>query len=167
MTSSISKIDSYKTIAEAIVEDGKSRFGASGYSRVVFTNGCFDILHPGHIKLLKECRSLAGPKGAVVVGVNSDASVKRIKGPTRPFTDERSRCIMLISLKAVDYAATFDEDTPLKMIEAIMPDVVVKGSDYRGKEVVGSKLAQVVLVNVEEGMSSTSIIDRIKNNVGV
>jgi D-beta-D-heptose 7-phosphate kinase/D-beta-D-heptose 1-phosphate adenosyltransferase len=162
---SLSQVSSYKKIAESIREDGKGRFGPSGYSRIVFTNGCFDLLHPGHIKLLNECRQLAGPKGAVFVGVNSDASVQRIKGPTRPLIDERSRCVMLINLKAVDYAATFDEDTPLELITAIMPDVIVKGSDYKGKEIVGSKLAPVVLVNSLEGVSSTSILERIKRSV--
>lgn len=153
----------YSQIAETIREDGRSRYGPSGYSRIVFTNGCFDLLHPGHIKLLNECRKLAGPKGAVFVGVNSDESVQRIKGPTRPFTDERSRCLLLVNLKAVDYVATFDEDTPLKLIESVSPDIVVKGSDYAGKEIVGSKLATVVLVPVEEGMSSTKLIERVKN----
>lgn len=162
---STSNIDSYFQIAKAIREDGKSRFGPSGYSRIIFTNGCFDLLHPGHVKLLNECRSLAGPKGAVFVGVNSDASVQRIKGPTRPFIDERSRCQLLVNLKAVDYAATFDEDTPIKLIEAIAPDVIVKGSDYKGKEIVGSNLATVVLVQVQEGVSSTAIIERIKKSV--
>jgi D-beta-D-heptose 7-phosphate kinase/D-beta-D-heptose 1-phosphate adenosyltransferase len=154
--------DSYREICEQIFERGKHRFGESGYSRIIFTNGCFDILHVGHLKLLDECRNLAGPKGAVVVGVNSDESVRRIKGPTRPVNDERTRCLMLVHMKPVDHVITFDEDTPLKLVEMLRPDVIVKGGDYRGKDVVGSHLAAVVLVPVEEGISSTTLLERMR-----
>lgn len=156
--------ESYKDICEEVRQHGRARFGPAGYSRIVFTNGCFDVLHPGHLKLLDECRQLAGPRGAVVVGVNSDQSVERLKGPGRPVNGERSRCLLLIHLKPVDHVVTFDEDTPINLIEKLRPDVIVKGSDYKGKDVVGSKLAAVVLVPIEDGFSSTAIIERMKND---
>lgn len=156
--------DAYRQIAKTIRDDGRQRFGGTGYSRIIFTNGCFDLLHPGHVKLLNECRSLAGPKGAVVVGVNSDLSVKRLKGPTRPLMDERSRCVLLVNLKSVDYVTTFDEDTPLELISHLDPDLIVKGSDYAGKEIVGSKLTAVHLVEVEKDVSTTAIVERIKKD---
>lgn len=167
MTSSeeTTKKDPYLFIAQTIREDGVSRYGSTGYSRIVFTNGCFDLIHPGHLKLLNECRKLAGPKGAVVVGVNSDVSVKKIKGPNRPFIHEQSRCLLLSNLKAVDYVVTFDEETPIKLIEALVPDLIVKGSDYKGKEIVGSSCSPVVLIPIEEGISSTDIAERIRKNV--
>lgn len=156
--------DSYGEICDEIRQHGRTRYGQAGYSRIVFTNGCFDVLHPGHLKLLDECRQLAGPKGAVVVGVNSDSSVRILKGPGRPVNSEHSRCLLLIHLKPVDHVVTFDEETPIKLIERLRPDVIVKGSDYKGKDVVGSKLAAVVLVPIEEGFSSTALIERMKND---
>lgn len=167
MTSSsarVSESDSYEEICDQLREQGRGRYGSSGYSRIVFTNGCFDVLHLGHLRVLDECRMLAGPKGAVIVGVNSDSSVRRLKGPSRPIFDERTRCLMLVHLKPVDYVVTFDEDTPLKFLEFLRPDIVVKGGDWKNKEVVGSSFAAVVLVPVEGELSTTSIIERIKKS---
>jgi len=154
---------SYEEICEQIKEEGRRKFGAGGYTRLVFSNGVFDLLHMGHLKLLNECRTIAGPRGAVVIGVNSDASVSRLKGPTRPITDEATRCSILIFMKAVDHVITFEEDTPINLIESLRPDVIVKGSDYKGKIVVGSHLAPVMYVDLESGKSTTSIIERIQN----
>jgi len=154
---------SYRDICSEIRKVGHDRLGKDGYSRIVFTNGVFDLFHLGHLQLLNECRSLAGPRGAVVVGVNSDASVKRLKGPSRPIIDEVTRATMLIYMKPVDHVVSFDEDTPIRLIEALRPDVIVKGSDYKGKEIVGSELSAIHLVNLKEGFSTSSIIERIKN----
>lgn len=154
---------SYEAICEQIGAEGRKKYGPGGYTRLVFSNGVFDLLHMGHLKLLNECRSIAGPRGAVVIGVNTDASVSRLKGPTRPITDEATRCSIIVFMKAVDHVVTFEEDTPLKLVEALKPDVIVKGSDYKGKLVVGSHLAPVVYVNLESGKSTTSIIERIQN----
>ena len=109
---------------------GGSVGGASGPGRVVFTNGVFDLLHPGHVDVLVAARALGD---ALVVGVNSDASVQRLKGPTRPVRNERERAHVLAALEAVDAVVVFDEDTPLELIRALMPDVLVKGGDYTGR----------------------------------
>lgn len=154
----------YDKVSEAIREDGKSRWGVQGYNRIVFANGCFDILHVGHVSLLNECRKIAGPKGAVVVGVNSDASVQRLKGQKRPLIGEVHRCTMLVNLRSVDYVVTFDEDTPLELIKSIRPDIIVKGDDYKGKDVVGSDISSVVLVPTTKDVSSTLLIEKIKKN---
>lgn len=153
----------YAVMVNSFHEHGRKMYGGTGYSRVVFTNGCFDLIHPGHIKLLNYCRSLAGPRGAVVVGVNSDRSVRSNKGQDRPFTDQLSRASILVALRSVDCALIFDEDTPLKLIEVLCPDVIVKGSDYKGQKVVGSEFAPVIFVDTVEGFSSTSLSERIKN----
>lgn len=154
--------NSYLEISEYIRGEGEKLY-SSGYNRIIFTNGCFDILHLGHLQLLSECRKLAGPKGAVVVGVNTDASVGRLKGPERPINREEHRCLLLASMKMVDHVVTFEEDTPIHLIEALRPDVIVKGSDYEGKDVVGSNISTVILVPITEGYSTTSFIERIKN----
>lgn len=151
-----SEKDSYREI----VADIRLRIGRS--TTVVFTNGCFDLLHPGHLGVLQECRKIAGPHGVVVVGVNSDASVERIKGPGRPIMDADARATTLVHLKTVDYAITFDEDTPLKLIEALRPDVIVKGAEYRGKEVVGSHLAVVSFAETVSDWSTTRIVERCR-----
>ena len=104
----------------------RSRCNARG-GRVVFTNGVFDLLHPGHVRYLQEARRLGD---VLIVGVNSDRSVRAIKGPTRPLNPDRERAEVLLSLACVDAAVLFDEDTPLRLIEAIQPDVLVKGSDW-------------------------------------
>ncbi len=132
-----------------------------GY-RVGFTNGCFDILHPGHLKVLEEAR---GQSGKLVVGLNSDASVRRLKGPTRPVNDEISRAIVLMGLASVDAVVIFDEDTPLELITALQPDLLVKGGDYSKGEIVGAEIVEarggrVHIVPLVEGHSTTATIAR-------
>ncbi|MFA6058964.1 MAG: D-glycero-beta-D-manno-heptose 1-phosphate adenylyltransferase [Taibaiella sp.] len=131
---------------------------------VVFTNGCFDILHPGHIQLLLQAAEL-GDK--LVLGLNTDASVKRLKGESRPINDEQSRALIMAAQLYVDAVTLFDENTPLELIQAIRPDVIVKGGDYTPETVVGNDFVtsyggQVVIVPTVEGFSTTSIINRMK-----
>jgi D-beta-D-heptose 7-phosphate kinase/D-beta-D-heptose 1-phosphate adenosyltransferase len=129
--------------------------------KIVFTNGCFDILHLGHVKYLQKAKSL-GDK--LIVGVNSNDSVRRLKGKTRPVNDQYDRAYLLASLEVVDYVVIFEEDTPYELIKRVKPDVLVKGKDYEGKEVVGSDIAKEVrLIDFVEGRSTTKIIEKMKN----
>lgn len=131
---------------------------------IVFTNGCFDLLHPGHIRVLTSARQEGD---LLVVGLNSDASVKKLKGKDRPVMDQQSRAIMLAALSVVDYVVIFEEETPLELIRQIVPDVLVKGGDYREEEIVGSRFVsehggKTVTVPLVEGFSSSSLIGRTK-----
>ena len=131
--------------------------------KIAFTNGCFDILHRGHIFSLSQA---AREADILIVGVNSDASTKRLKGDGRPINDEQSRALLLASLIITDAVILFEEDTPHELIKAIMPDVLVKGGDYTIEQIVGSKevLAnggRVVINPIVEGYSTTGIIDKI------
>jgi D-beta-D-heptose 7-phosphate kinase/D-beta-D-heptose 1-phosphate adenosyltransferase len=131
--------------------------------QIVFTNGCFDLLHPGHIHLLNRAKELGGH---LVVGLNSDASVRRLKGPNRPILHERDRAALVSSLDCVDLVVAFQEDTPELLIETLRPDILVKGSDYRPEEVVGRAVVesyggQVRLLPLLEGYSTTAIADRV------
>ncbi len=126
--------------------------------KIVFTNGCFDILHSGHVKYLKEAKSFGD---ILIVGLNSDESVKRLKGESRPINTFEDRATVLSALEAVDFVVGFSDDTPYELIKAIKPDVLVKGGDYEGKEVVGSDIAkETKLVQFVDGKSTTSIIQR-------
>src|SRR6201994_2605194 len=134
--------------------------------RIGFTNGCFDILHPGHVKVLTAAR---GACDRLIVGLNSDASVKRLKGEGRPVQGERARAEVLAALEAVDLVVIFEEDTPLKLIEEIEPSVLVKGGDYTREQVVGHQIVEahggeVVLVEVLAGFSTTSLVDRARGS---
>ncbi|EAL2830826.1 D-glycero-beta-D-manno-heptose-7-phosphate kinase [Campylobacter lari] len=130
--------------------------------KVVFTNGCFDIMHYGHIKYLEKAKKLGD---ILVVGLNSDESVKKLKGNSRPINLEFQRACMLASMYFVDYVVIFNDDTPYELIEFLKPDVLVKGADYKGKEVVGSNLVKKVeLIDFEDGFSTTNIINRIAND---
>lgn len=129
---------------------------------VVFTNGCFDILHRGHVTYLAAARDLGG---VLVVGLNSDASVRRLKGPARPVNDEHSRALLLAALQCVDYVTVFDEDTPLNLISAVMPDVLVKGGDYTRDAIVGANIVEnhggkVVTIPLVEGFSTTKVLEK-------
>lgn len=131
---------------------------------VVFTNGCFDLLHPGHVQMLREARSL-GTK--LIVGINSDVSVKRIKGDSRPYFSQTDRQMILENLRCVDEVRVFEESTPARIINEIKPDVLVKGGDWDVKEIVGADYVQsyggrVYSIPLREGYSSTSIIEKIK-----
>lgn len=133
---------------------------------VAFTNGCFDILHEGHIASLSEAASEAD---YLVVGVNSDSSTKRLKGPDRPVNHEHSRALLLASLAIVDAVVLFEEDTPLELIKTVMPDVLVKGGDYTIEQIVGAKEVmanggRVVINPIVEGFSTTGIIRQIKSS---
>lgn len=131
-------------------------------NKIVFTNGCFDILHLGHVDYLERARAL-GDK--LIVGLNTDASVRRLKGPNRPVQDETARARVLAALLSVDAVVLFDEDTPLELITALMPDVLVKGKDYAIADIVGAKevLAaggRVEAVELVDGYSTTDILNR-------
>lgn len=126
----------------------------------VFTNGCFDVLHRGHIELLQFCSSY----GKVIVGLNSDESVRRLKGSDRPVFSQKDRKFMLESCKYVSKVIIFDEDTPLNLIKKIKPDVLIKGGDYKREEIVGNDLCKSVIVfNYLDGYSTTEIIKNISN----
>jgi D-glycero-beta-D-manno-heptose 1-phosphate adenylyltransferase len=134
--------------------------------RVIFTNGCFDLLHPGHIDYLAKAASL-GDK--FVIGLNSDDSVQRLKGKTRPIQDENSRAFILSALGFVDAVVFFNEDTPFELISALKPDVLVKGADYKIEQVVGADVViknggSVVLLPYLEGFSTSLIEKKIKNS---
>jgi len=135
--------------------------------RIGFTNGCFDILHPGHVKVLTAARAACD---RLIVGLNSDASVKRLKGEGRPVQDERARAEVLAALEAVDLVAIFEEDTPLRLITQIRPSVLVKGGDYTREQVVGHEIVEagggeVLLVDVLPGFSTTSLVKRAKGGL--
>ena len=132
--------------------------------RIGFTNGCFDILHPGHVKLLTAAR---GACDRLIVGLNSDASVKRLKGENRPVQDERARSEVLAALEAVDLVVLFEEDTPIALITQVRPNVLVKGADYTREQVVGHEIVEahggeVRLVELLPGASTTSLVDRAR-----
>ncbi len=132
--------------------------------RVVFTNGVFDLLHPGHLRYLQQSRELGD---ALVVGVNSDRSVRAIKGPSRPVTPELERAEILAALSCVDVVVLFDEDTPSALITRLRPDVLVKGADWAGRDIPGQDLVEkcggrIVLAPFESGYSTTNIIDTVR-----
>jgi len=132
---------------------------------IVFTNGCFDILHIGHIRYMQEAAKLGD---ILIIGLNSDASVKRLKGPERPVNNEQDRAELLCALEFVDYVAIFEEDTPYNLINTLQPDVLVKGGDYNHDNVVGTDIVEarggkLVLIPFVEGKSTTNIIEKIKN----
>jgi D-beta-D-heptose 7-phosphate kinase/D-beta-D-heptose 1-phosphate adenosyltransferase len=135
--------------------------------KVVFTNGCFDLLHLGHVRYLEEARSLGD---ALIVGVNTDLSVTRLqKGPGRPFTPESDRAMVLAALVCVDRVAMFAEDTPLALITLLSPDILVKGGDYRlheivGREVVLARGGRVIALPFVPGHSTSQLIDRIRSS---
>ena len=128
--------------------------------RIVFTNGCFDILHRGHATYLQAAQALGD---VLIVGVNSDASVRRLKGENRPINSEQDRAYLLASLAAVDYVIIFSEDTPHELLSQIRPDVLVKGGDYQLEEVIGREFAQEVrLIDFVDGYSTTQLIQKMK-----
>jgi D-glycero-beta-D-manno-heptose 1-phosphate adenylyltransferase len=129
---------------------------------IVFSNGCFDILHRGHIEYLAKAASLGH---LLIIGLNTDESVKRLKGEGRPVQDQESRALVLASLRFVDYVVFFNEDTPYELIDFVKPDILVKGSDYKEDEIVGADIVKknngkVMTIDLVEGYSTTSIIKR-------
>lgn len=158
----------YKTCLELAVKGSTESVKHSGTyilkqndleDRIIFTNGVFDILHKGHFELLNEARNLGN---RLIVGINSDASVKRLKGETRPINDVTKRIAQLEMLPWVDEVVVFDDDTPYELIKQIRPHVIVKGGDYTVETVVGHDLAEVYLVPTVEGYSTTNIIEKAK-----
>lgn len=136
----------------------------AGGGTVVFTNGVYDLLHPGHVRYLQAARALGA---ALIVGVNSDRSVRANKGPGRPVNPEGERAEMLAALAAVDGAIVFDEDTPQAIISALQPDILVKGADWAedaivGRDVVEARGGRVVRMPVEQGFSTTGLIERVR-----
>ena len=130
--------------------------------KVVFTNGCFDILHAGHVKYLEEAKSYGD---ILILGLNADSSVRKLKGPTRPINNQDDRAYILASLESVDYVVIFEEETPYELIKLIKPQVLVKGGDYEGKDVVGQDIAnELKLVQFVDGKSTTNTIKRIQDN---
>jgi rfaE bifunctional protein nucleotidyltransferase chain/domain len=129
---------------------------------VVFTNGCYDLLHPGHVRLLERARSLGD---LLVLALNSDDSVRRLKGPTRPLMPERERVALALTLAAVDAVTVFDEDTPRELIAALLPDILVKGADWAhfiaGREEVEAAGGKVYALPLEPGYSTTGIVEAI------
>jgi len=134
---------------------------------LIWTNGCFDIIHAGHITYLNACKKLGG---ILMVGLNSDESVRRLKGPERPIIHQEDRVLHLAAFSFVDYVVVFEEDTPLECIRAVEPDVLVKGGDYRVEDIVGFREVtnsggRVLTIPLVEGKSTSAIIDRIKNDL--
>ncbi|MGL6065318.1 MAG: D-glycero-beta-D-manno-heptose 1-phosphate adenylyltransferase [Fusobacteriaceae bacterium] len=145
-----------KKIIEELKESGK---------KVVFTNGCFDILHVGHLRYMNEARNQGD---MLIVGINSDASVKRLKGESRPINNERDRAEMLSGLKAVDFTVIFEEDTPMEIIEELKPSIHVKGGDYKKEDlpetaVVEKNGGEVRILSFVEGKSTTNIVNKINS----
>lgn len=150
----IKNINELRRIAAALHKDKK---------KIIFTNGCFDILHAGHASYLEKAKALGR---VLIVGLNSDESVKRLKGKARPIFSQNDRARLLSSLACVDYVVIFNEDTPIKLIAVLRPDIIVKGADWKGKQVVGADLVKsyggkVKLTPLLKGRSTTDIIVRV------
>lgn len=142
------------------------RAARRGGDRVVFTNGVFDLLHPGHVDLLRAARACGDH---LIVGVNSDDSVRRLKGPTRPVRAAADRARVVAALAAVDAVVIFEDDTPLRLVQALRPDVLVKGSDYTEATIVGASEVRgwggdVVVVPLTQGQSTSAIMERLRGN---
>lgn len=155
----------YEPAPKVLSWQAAARWRSSLGGRLVFTNGVFDLLHPGHIDVLLGARRLGD---ALVVGVNSDASVRRLKGPERPVRSEAERSYVLAALGMVDAVVLFEQDTPLELITLLHPDVLVKGGDYSIETVVGarevlSRGGRVEIVPLTPGQSTTSIIERLRS----
>jgi D-beta-D-heptose 7-phosphate kinase/D-beta-D-heptose 1-phosphate adenosyltransferase len=154
------RAEGFHLTAEAQASLGRWRVAGE---TVVFTNGVFDLLHRGHAEYLEEARALGD---RLVVGINSDASVRRLKGPTRPIVPETERAELIAALDCVDLTAIFDQDTPLEIIRAVAPDVLAKGADWAadaivGREFVESRGGRVVRIPVREGLSTSALVRRI------
>jgi len=147
----------FKKTREKIKSEGKS---------LIFTNGCFDILHKGHISYLNEAKSLGD---YLIIGVNSDSSIKKLKGSDRPINNENDRAFLLDNIKAVDFVVIFEEDTPYELIKEIIPDYLVKGGDWKEKDIVGSDIVtasggKVVSLEYVQDYSTTGILKKIIDN---
>lgn len=153
-----------KILRDSAVLEFVSKMKQEGL-RLVFTNGCFDLLHEGHVRYLNEASTLGDQ---LIIGLNSDTSVSRLKGPQRPINQQLSRAYVLAGLECVDAVIVFEEDTPLKLIQLIIPDVLVKGGDWNVNQIVGSDFVlqnggQVISLPFYNGFSTTSIAEKIKS----
>ena len=162
-------VGSVFTSGKQVMTDKEARYLAQllheQEKKIVFTNGCFDLMHAGHIFSLEQAKALGD---VLIVGINSDRSVHRLKGEGRPVIGEEDRAYLLKSLRMVDYVVIFDEDTPEKLIRMLQPDVLVKGRDYEGAQVVGSDVVEarggsVVLIDLKAGLSTTTIVQKIQS----
>ena len=156
MLNSSDRVLSSNTLEQKIQEYKKQN------KKIVFTNGCFDLLHIGHVTYLEEAKKLGD---VLVVGINTDESVKKLKGPKRPIQNENDRCAILAALKSVDHTVLFGEETPIDLIKAVKPDVLVKGGDWKIEQIVGSDFVisnggQVKSLHFVNGKSTTSIIEK-------
>jgi len=154
LTSKIKSLKSLRSLTRTLHRQG---------SKIVFTNGCFDLLHAGHIHYLEEAKKLGD---ILIVAVNSDASVRKIKGPCRPLVGQKDRLRIVAALMSVDYVCLFSEATPIKVIRALRPDVLVKGADWKGKGIVGSEFVRsyggkVATLKFIKGRSTTRLINKI------
>ena len=160
MHNSSDRVLSPNTLEQTIQEYKKQN------KKIVFTNGCFDLLHIGHVTYLEEAKKLGD---ILVVGINTDASVKKLKGPNRPIQNENDRCSILAALKSVDHTILFGEETPIELIKSVKPDVLVKGGDWKIEQIVGSDFVmsyggKVKSLNFVNGKSTTSIIEKSQKN---
>ncbi|MEI6125967.1 MAG: D-glycero-beta-D-manno-heptose 1-phosphate adenylyltransferase [Pseudomonadota bacterium] len=158
LSSKIKSLNELKPVVEELKRQG---------TQVVFTNGCFDIIHSGHVKLLQEAREAGG---VLIVGLNSDSSVKALKGPARPIVSQEQRAQVVAALEAVDYVVIFYELDPLQMIEALVPSVLIKGGDWTpetiiGRDVVEQAGGKVFAIPLKDGASSTDIVLRIQERL--
>lgn len=150
-----------RELAKNIIEVAKQK-----ENKIVFTNGCFDILHVGHVRYLRESKKLGD---ILIVGMNSDDSVRRLKGESRPVNCEDDRAEVLCALECVDYVSIFDEDTPFELISTIIPDIITKGGDYNPDQIVGADIVaqnggKVVVINYVEGKSTSKVIEKINQD---
>ncbi|UCG35614.1 MAG: D-glycero-beta-D-manno-heptose 1-phosphate adenylyltransferase [Candidatus Omnitrophota bacterium] len=152
----MSKIKSLPALKKIVTRLKKQK------KRIVFTNGCFDFIHPGHIKILRQAKS----KGDIlIVGLNSDSSVKKIKGPRRPIMNEKARAEVLAALEPIDYIVLFKEPTPYKLIQELKPHTLIKGADWSKDKIIGADLIQKVYsIKLYPGYSTTKIIEKIKKH---
>lgn len=151
------------------LEEVAARYRRPRGGALVFTNGCFDLLHGGHLEILEAARAMGD---WLVVGINNDSSVARLKGPGRPLLPEEDRARLVAGMECVDAVILFGEDTPMRLISSLLPDVLVKGGDYRPHEVVGKEVVErfggrVEIVPLVPGRSTTFLVERIRNQCGV
>lgn len=152
-----------KVVSWATLEKKLKRHRARR-EKIVFTNGCFDLIHVGHLKVLTSCKKLGD---VLVLGLNSDKSVRSIKGPKRPIIEEKDRAQLLAGMEPVDYVVLFSEDTPERLIKRVKPDILVKGGDWKSGEIVGADVAKkVVRIPLVKGRSTTDLIQRIADRYG-
>ena len=159
MSGKLKSFEEIKAIVNQARKNGK---------RVAFTNGCFDLLHRGHVHVLRQAKACGD---LLIVGINSDESVKQIKGPARPVLPEWDRCELLSAMEMVDFVTLFNEPNPHDLISAVRPDVLVKGGDWNAEKIIGADVVEetggrVVVVPYIKGFSTTEIIERIKNSDG-